>query len=85
MYNEDYFKNIGESYLSQSRIRDRGFNFIKTVNGCTFEITRHHNAWEGLGKVKKVVEKWKVDINEKTFIKVAERKFKKSDYDGYVN
>jgi hypothetical protein len=78
---EDYFEDIGDSFLSKARIHVRGFNYIKTEKGCTFEITRHLNAWEGIGKRKNVVEKWEIDIEKRTFKMVAKRKFRKGDYD----
>ena len=82
VYDEDYFENIGEGMLSNARIRDRGFNYTKTEKGCTFEITRHLNAWEGRGKRENIVEKWEADFDKMTFLRVSTRKFKKGDFDG---
>lgn len=55
-----------ESYLSSARIRDRGFNFKKTENGTQFSITRHLNAWEGLGRKESVVQTWIINVVDET-------------------
>ena len=78
---EGYFELEGDGFLNAVRIRDRGFNFVKTDNGCTFEITRHLNAWESKRKPRRIVEKWNVDLDSKTIQQVSIRKFTKKDFD----
>ena len=78
---ENFISTIGSSYLSTARIRDRAFNFIKTETGCTFEITRHLNAWEGTGKPKRIVELWTLNNENKTLELTSSRNFRKKDFD----
>ena len=80
--NEFKWSAIGGSYLTAARIRDRGFDFVKTETGCTFKIVRHLNAHK-LGYVtKRVTESWKADIFAKELELVGTRDFQEGDIDG---
>lgn len=71
----------GESYLSPARVRDRGFEFVKTDLGCSFSITRHLNAWSADRPVRFVVELWEANLAKKEFVKVGERDWEQGDPD----
>ena len=70
-----------ESYLSSARIRDRGFNFKKIENGTQFSITRHLNAWEGVGRKESVVQTWIINVVDETAELIEQRNWKKGDPD----
>ena len=75
------WKNIGDSYLTPARIRDRGFVFVKTDTGCTFKIVRHPNA-QKLGYVtKRVTESWEADIFNQQLKLIDTRAFQEGDLD----
>ncbi|WP_269526433.1 hypothetical protein [Coraliomargarita parva] len=76
----DDFKIEGESYLSPARIRQRGFNWRRVPNGCTFEITRHPGAWTQ-AVAEKVVQQWRADIETRELHLIGEREFKDGDLD----
>jgi hypothetical protein len=72
---------VGESYLTPARIRDRGFNFVKTEVGCTFKIVRHLNA-QKLGCVtERVTETWQADIVNQELKLIGTRAFQEGDLD----
>ena len=71
----------GNSYLSQARIRDRGYGFNKTDNGCTFKITRHLNGFDSKKLMRRVVETWRANISEKQLELLDSRKWKEGDHD----
>jgi len=79
---EQLWENLAkESYLSPARIRNRGFDFVKTDAGCEFKIVRHLNAHK-LGYVTaRVTETWAADIANKTLTLVGTRDFQKGDID----
>ena len=77
---EEDWDAVGDSYLTAARIRDRGFNFKKTDNGCEFEITRHPGAWS-FGPMSRVVQKWQANMREKQLTLVKTRKFKQGDFE----
>jgi len=46
--------------MSKARLQDREFNFQKTDNACTFEITRHPGAFKDNYFGVRIVQKWGV-------------------------
>jgi hypothetical protein len=78
LYDERRFKNIG-GYLSAARIRDRGFDFTKTLNGTRFSITRHYNAWSDALFIERVVEIWDLDFNDEIAELINKRQWRKDD------
>ncbi|MBV5341881.1 MAG: hypothetical protein J0665_20380 [Deltaproteobacteria bacterium] len=75
------FWSVHGGMITNARLRDRGFNFVKTDDGCTFEITRHPGAFN-LGYVTKlIVQKWNVDIVGKSVLYLGERKWAIGDPD----
>ena len=78
---EFQWNNLGGSYLSAARIRDRGFDFLKTETGCTFKIVRHPHA-QNLGYVThRITQSWKADIFAKELELFDTRDFQKGDID----
>ena len=67
--------------LSKARLRDRGFNFVKSNNGLTFEITRHPNAMKDGYVSIRVVQKWEIKILEGIVDFLGERPWTKEDID----
>lgn len=78
---ESDFVTKGDSYVSTARIRDRGFNWCKEEDGCTFEITRHPGAWSKDGPIRRVVQQWRVNLGDRVFQLMGERDFQDGDYD----
>lgn len=78
---EKYMKVVSESYLTNARVRDRGFNYMKLENGCTFEIVRHLNAWHDDRMTKNIVEKWRVKLDDRTFERISTRDYTQEDQD----
>jgi len=78
-YYEEYGHLTGESYLSAARVRDRGFDFQKTDNGCTFSITRHLNAFNERKPIQLIVELWEVVLEAAEFKNIGERPWAKGD------
>lgn len=79
---DEYSSQVGEGYLSAARIRDRGFDFMKTDGGCQFFITRHLNAWSSTLKgMKRSVECWDFVLLRREFIKRDSRDWKVGDPD----
>jgi hypothetical protein len=72
---------VREGYLTRARISDRGFNFQKDDTGFTFEITRHPNAFRNPDcfAVKRIVQKWKVSLQDRIVEFVEERKWTEND------
>ena len=71
----------GDSYLSPTRIWDRGFDFSKTDTGCEFKIVRHHDA-QKLGYVTTYeTQAWRTDIFAKTLEFFGARDFAEGDID----
>lgn len=68
--------------LTKARLRDRAFNFKKDSRTFTFEITRHPGAIKNGYVDKRVVEKWKVDVNYGRAMLVSERDWQPGDFDG---
>jgi len=76
---DEYGTHTGESYLSSARIRDRGFEFMKTAEGLTFSITRHLGAWAVDKTMKRTVEQWKFDFQKGLFSKSGNRVWNPDD------
>jgi hypothetical protein len=71
----------GDSYLSAARIRNRGFNFVKTGNACAFQITRHPGAFKNGYVTTRIVQTWEVDLSEKLLRLVDSRDWVAGDPD----
>jgi hypothetical protein len=71
----------GDSYLSKARIRDRGFDFTKSRNGCAFKITRHPGAFRNGYVAKRMVQTWQADFSTKTIHLLDSRDWKTGDPD----
>lgn len=56
----------GESYLSSARIRDRGFDFVRTETGCSLSITRRPGAFKNLFVTKGIVQRWDADLADRS-------------------
>jgi hypothetical protein len=78
---EEFGSTQGGSYLSQARIRDRGFDFVKTEEGGEFYITRHLNAWSDDRLMTRVVERWKFNLNKQVFTFIDSRNWGEGDPD----
>lgn len=78
---QDQEWECNESYLSQSRIRDRAYAFEKTDNGCTFKITRHPGAHKYGVLVKITVQTWEADLTMKKLNLLDERDWEEGDSD----
>lgn len=72
---------VESGLMSAARLRDRGFNFEKTENGCTFEITRHPGAFSDGYVTRRIVQKWKVDADAGVAACVNEREWTEGDPD----
>jgi len=78
---EEYGSATGGSYLSNARIRDRGFNFLKNSPGGTFQITRHLNAWSESKSMERIVETWMFNVETFEFSLLGKRDWTTSDPD----
>jgi hypothetical protein len=78
-FEAEYCRNIGESYLSAARIRDRGFAFRKTDIGAEFSITRHLNAWSASKTMHRSVETWSCNLTTQEFIRSSTREWTPED------
>jgi hypothetical protein len=79
---EFQWANLGGSYLSAARIRDRGFDFLKIETGCTFKIVRHPHAQNQGYVSERITQSWKADIFAKELELFDTRDFQKGDVDG---
>ena len=75
------WKSLVESYLTAARIRDRGFDFMKTDTGCTLKIVRHLNAQKQGYVSHRITESWNVDIFAKELALIGTRDFQEGDVD----
>ena len=64
-FHDEFCHHKEESYLTAARIRDRGFNFQKTENGCAISITRHLYAWTDDRPSENFVENWEANFSYK--------------------
>ena len=78
---EEHWLTDGDSYLSKARIRDRGFEFLKTRDGCVFKITRHPGAWKNGYVERRIVQTWEADFATKTIRLLDSRDWKAGDPD----
>ena len=67
--------------LSQAKVRDRAFNFIKEDTGFTFEITRHPGAFKDMFSTERIVQKWRVTFQDCVFELIEERPWTENDFD----
>ena len=67
--------------MTNARLCDRGFNFQKDETGFTFEITRHPNAMKNGYVTERVVEKWKVSLQDRLVERIGERPWTEKDFD----
>jgi len=79
---EDRWTQI-DGFMTRGRLRDRGFNFLKGDTGFTFEITRHPGAFKNPSAyiVNRVVEKWKVSLQDRIIERIGERPWTVDDPD----
>ncbi len=72
-------KNVGESFLSNARIRDRSFAYKKTDSGFEFSITRHLNGHEFRRPMRLIIERWQFNVESLEYQRIGFRDWTSAD------
>jgi hypothetical protein len=70
-----------EGCMSKARIRDRAYGFVKTEQGCTFQITRHPYAHVNGFVTDREVQTWEANLALKTIVLLDTREWRIGDPD----